>query len=92
MRFEKKQIADDLATGSGTEFDCSTWGSKSVQVIGTGTVDIEGTIDGATWHKLGATLMSPSLVVVAETVLRVRATRVSGTIDVWLAGLNSQTE
>lgn len=92
MRFEKKKIGTALTSGSGIEFDCSTWVSKTVQVIGTGTVDIEGTIDGTAWKKIGATVTSPALVNVAETAWKIRPTWVSGTIDVWIAGLNSQTE
>lgn len=94
MRFEKKQIAAALAAaGSSIQFDCQNWREKSVQVIGTGTVDIEGTIDGATWKRiLSGTLTSPSLVIMPETVAAVRATYVSGSVDVWLSGFNSRTE
>lgn len=93
MRFEKKQIAATLAAvGSGTAFDCSTWVEKTIQAIGAGTVDIEGTIDGTTWKKIGATVTSPALVAIVETVWKIRPTWVSGSVDVWIAGLNSQTE
>ena len=93
MRFEKKKIATALAAvGSGTALDCSTWVNKTIQAVGSGTVDIEGTIDGVTWKRIGTTVTSPALVSIAETVASIRATYVSGSVDVWIAGLNSQTE
>lgn len=93
MRFEKTHLAAALGVGASAAFNCESWREKLIQVIGTGVVSIEGSIDGLNFSPiLGVSLTSPIIVEMPEMVSRVRATWVSGVVDVWLSGLNSQTE
>ena len=82
-----------VGTGAGNEWPAAGYRAPAVQVEGIvagDTIDIEASIDGATWEVLGATITADGVYVIeaGAGVLRANVTAVAGggTLNAWFMG------
>lgn len=87
-------VAGDAA--SATSWTVLSYREKTISIAGTftGTVNVEGTIDGTSWAAVAAPVTAPAILTIAASVDKIRirgSSWSSGTATARFSGFNSRT-